>query len=70
MNYFKTPTDESELHPVMIFWNMKGPVRADQKITIADIKDEGLQLIFECRTDEALELLQHNFIKNKWANDF
>jgi len=70
MNYFKTPTDENELHPVMMFWNMQGTIRADQKITNADIKDEGLQLIFEEKTEEALVLIQNNFIKNKWANDF
>ena len=68
--YFKTPTDENELHPVMMFWNMQGTIRADQKITNADIKDEGLQLIFEEKTEEALVLIQNNFIKNKWANDF
>jgi len=71
MNYFKIPTDESELHPVMIFWTMKGPTRADEKIkSVNDINDKGLQLIFEEQDREAMDLIQANFIKNKWAGDF
>jgi hypothetical protein len=65
------PTDENELHQVMIFWNMKERVRADEKIrSVNDINDEGLRLIYEEKTDEAMDLIQTNFIKNKWASDF
>ena len=71
MNYFKIPTDENELHPVMVFWTMKEKTRADQKIkSVNEINDEGLRLIYEEKNREAMTLIQENFIKNKWAGDF
>lgn len=56
-NFFKIPTGENELHKVCFFWNMdtNPPVRVDERVTGADIKDATLKLIYAGETEDAME---------------
>jgi hypothetical protein len=70
MGFFKIPVSEEELHKVCFFWNMEKCERVDEIITVDHIKAQTLKLIYEDNTEEAMKLVEDNFIKKKWANEF
>ena len=69
-DFFKIPTDETQLEPVAIFWDMDTICRADELIKTSDIRDESLRLIYDGLIEEARGDIQTKFIKNKWLNEF
>ena len=51
--FFKIPTDETQLEPVAIFWDMDLMCRADELIKSSDIHDASLSLIYDNEIEEA-----------------
>jgi hypothetical protein len=69
-DFFKIPTDETQLEPVAIFWDMDTICRADELIKSSDIRDDSLSLIYDELIIEARGKIQDDFIKKKWTNEF
>ena len=66
----KIPETLADLPEVPVCINMEEKVRGDQFVSVNDIKDDTLKLVFQQREDEAEQKIFKMGMDNKWEQGF